>query len=522
MARICQRLDGIPLALELAAARVKLLTAEQVAARLDDALGLLTGGSPTALPRHRTLQATIRWSYELLTGRSGSCWGGCRSSPAAAPWLPPRRCARATGLPAGQMLDGLTALVDKILVIADRQSDQDTRYRLLEMVRQFAAEKLEAAGDTTARRNQHRDYYAECAQSVIGKYRAANPRPTIEQFEPELENLRLALGWSLSEPGAASAPEAGPRLICSVWPLLPTVQEQLSWARRAMVFCQGRTDIAPAVYGRVLSDASSFMAWNDLPTALIWLKQAIEIGRQFGPKDFLIQTLCLLGDRYGNLSNMEQAMPAYAEAEALSLELWPEAEAPEKYWQERAAWTGRHAAWAYGQGQYASAKALALESIRLLAGVDDGLGFYFTRVTLGDACRRLGEFDEARAIFRDLLQSGNKYSGDWAHNRRGHSWLALGWVELSAGDLDLALDCGRQSLEHANRIPDYNIMSRTLGLLASVAAQQGQPLRAATLAGASHAMYARQGRKPVEDTSLDTADAGLAHRAGRGGYRQRV
>ena len=389
-------------------------------------------------------------------------------------------------------------------MIADRQPGAGTRYHLLEMVRQFAAEKLEAAGDTTARRNQHRDYYAGQVQVIMGQFSAAHPRPVMELFEPELENLRLALEWSLGELGAADTPEVGPRLVCSGWPLLPTVQEKLSWARRAVAFCQGRTDIAPAVYARVLSDASSIMAWNDLPTALIWLQQAIEIGRQFGPKDFLMQNLCLLGDRYGNLSNMEQAMPAYAEAEALSLELWPEAEAPEKYCQERAVWTGRHAAWAYGQGQYASAKALALESIRLLAGVDDGLSFYFTRVTLGDACRRLGEFDEARAIFRDLVQSGNKYSGDLAHNRRGHSWLGLGWVELAAGDLDLALDCGRQSLEHANRIPDYNIMSSTLGLLASVAAQQGQPLRAATLAGASRAMYARQGRKPGEGTSLDT------------------
>jgi len=224
IAHICQRLDGIPLALELAAASVKLLTAAQVASRLDDVLGLLTGGSHTALPRHRTLQATIQWSYDLLSPpeqqlmeRLSVFAGGCTLAAAEAV------CA-GEGLAAGQMLDLLTALVDKSLVLAERQPNQDTRYRLLEMVRQFAAEKLAAAGASAAVRTRQRDYYAEQAQHVIRTYRPDNPRTTTEQFEPELENLRLALEWCLSEPGAAGAPEIGPRLILTVWPLFPTLQ----------------------------------------------------------------------------------------------------------------------------------------------------------------------------------------------------------------------------------------------------------------------------------------------------------
>jgi predicted ATPase len=164
VAQICQRLDGIPLAIEIAAARIKMLSVEEIAARLDDRFSLLTSGSRTAIPRHQTLRATLDWSYDLLTEperillrRLAVFAGGFTLEAAEAV------CSQ--GMKRSDILDLLGRLVDKSLVIVDEISGvSETRYRLLETIRQYALEKLIDTGEASAVRDRHLEFYLGLAE----------------------------------------------------------------------------------------------------------------------------------------------------------------------------------------------------------------------------------------------------------------------------------------------------------------------------------------------------------------------
>src|SRR5581483_6789531 len=163
--QVCRRLDGIPLAIELAAARVRMLPVEQIAERLDGRFRLLTGGSRTALPRHQTLQALIDWSYELLTEaeqvllrRLGVFAGGWTLEAAEAVGVGKRIAADA-------VFDVLAHLIDKSLVVAEEQCGA-ARYRMLETIREYALERLVESGEAEAIRRQHADFFLRLAEDA--------------------------------------------------------------------------------------------------------------------------------------------------------------------------------------------------------------------------------------------------------------------------------------------------------------------------------------------------------------------
>jgi non-specific serine/threonine protein kinase len=196
VAQICQRLDGIPLALELAAARVKVLTPEQIAARLDDRFRLLTGGSRTALPRHQTLRAAFDWSYDLLSEdeqilfrRLGVFRGG---------WTLEAAEAVCSGdIEAHAVLDLSTSLVDKSLVTREEGQDGATRFRMLETIREYSHEKLRQSDEESGIRERHLGYYLELVESVnphLGFF--LSDMETISWLKilgAELDNLRTGL-----------------------------------------------------------------------------------------------------------------------------------------------------------------------------------------------------------------------------------------------------------------------------------------------------------------------------------------
>lgn len=190
--QICQRLDGIPLALELAAARIKLLTAEQIAGRLDDRFRLLTGGSRTALPRQQTLRALIDWSYDLLDQPERSALE--RLSVFAGGWT----FESAEAVLGPEALDLLSHLVDKSLVVAEESANGgETRYSLLETIRQYARDKLLESGESSTARELHLEYYLRFAAEVESKLVGPQMLQTLNQLEPELDNIRAALEWTL-------------------------------------------------------------------------------------------------------------------------------------------------------------------------------------------------------------------------------------------------------------------------------------------------------------------------------------
>jgi len=196
VSQVCRRLDGIPLAIELAAARLTVLSVEELARRIDDRFRLLTGGRRTALPRQRTLRALVDWSYELLSAderamlNTLAVFAGGFSLSAAE-----RVCATGV-LGGGTVLDVVEHLVAKSLLIAEQQHETETRYRLLETIRQYASEKLLESGQADAARRRHFAYFQDLATSAAKALQGPLALEWLDRLEGEHDNLRAALDWS--------------------------------------------------------------------------------------------------------------------------------------------------------------------------------------------------------------------------------------------------------------------------------------------------------------------------------------
>ncbi|WP_112467300.1 AfsR/SARP family transcriptional regulator [Streptomyces triticisoli] len=262
-AEICRRLDGLPLAIELAAARLRMLTPRQIADRLDDRFRLLTSGSRTVLPRQQTLRAVVDWSWDLLDAderdvlsRLSVFAGGCDLAAAEAV------CGPAA-------FDALASLVDKSLVVAAPADGGEMRYRLLETVAEYAAERLDEAGVRTETERAHLTYYRELARTTDPLLRGPGQRAAIGTFEREYENLRTALRHAV----AAHDEQEGLCLVLSLagyWHLRDVRIEARTWCaevmalgpdpftepvRRAAPARQRCTDAPPPMTGEILAEA---------------------------------------------------------------------------------------------------------------------------------------------------------------------------------------------------------------------------------------------------------------------------
>lgn len=254
LARICQQLNGMPLALELAAARFSMLATEQVADRLEDAFRLLTGGTRTALPRHQTLRATIDWSYNLLEAkerlllhRLAVFAGGFTLEAAEAV------CA-GEGLERREVLDLLTALVNKSLAVANRQQGEETRYQFLETVRQYAREKLIATGESQSLNNRHCAYYLWLAEQAEPRLRSAERIIWTRKLILEHHNMHQALEWAFS-PGD---PHAGLRIIAALdrrfWSPSGYYQNAANWLEKGIALAQKDPSVPPLLFLRLIND----------------------------------------------------------------------------------------------------------------------------------------------------------------------------------------------------------------------------------------------------------------------------
>ena len=242
VAQICYRLDGIPLAIELAAARMKALSVEQIVTRLDDRFNLLTVGSRTALPQHQTLRATIDWSYDLLSEKERSLF--CQLAVFASDWaLEAAEAVCTDELQPLEVVDLLTQLVNRSLVMLETQG-RETRYRYLETIRQYAREKLLESGKNEAARGGHVAFFLKLAEEAEPKLRGVEQVVWLDRLEAEHDNLRAALAWALAQREI----EAGLRLAGSLyrfWYLRGYWREGREWLER-MLSGAGTGDFALA------------------------------------------------------------------------------------------------------------------------------------------------------------------------------------------------------------------------------------------------------------------------------------
>lgn len=307
--QICQRLDGMPLALELAAARVKVLSVEQIAARLDDRFRLLKADSRTLLPRYQTLRATIDWSYELLAPAECSLLqrlaifaGGCTLEAVEAV------VADATALADETPLDLLTRLVEKSLVIVQQQETTPTRYTLLESIREYALEKLRQADNEMDARRRHRDWFLQRADQIAAGMSGPQQTLWLAEMDAEYENFQAAIEWSRQTAGEAPL---GLRLACHlrhIWDRHGDLQEGSRCLQQLLAHPENST---PTPARAMALNHLGFLTFleGDPPTAVTRYQEALAIGQTLQDLAVIAQSCASLALVLTGMPQPEQAQP---------------------------------------------------------------------------------------------------------------------------------------------------------------------------------------------------------------------
>src|SRR5271166_4134482 len=314
-AEICRRLDGVPLAIELAAARVRVLSLTEIRDGLHDRFRLLTGGARTAVRRQQTLRASVDWSHALLTepervlfARLAVFMGGFDLAAAEA-------VAGGGGeVERFQVLDLLTLLVDKSLVVAEDASGR-TRYRLLETVRQYALEKLGESGQADAVRARHRDHYTALA-ALLDTSPHTSYEQRLEQTDTEIDNLRAAFAWSREncDIGLALALASS---LQPLWLARGRIREGLTWFDTALADLDAyHPGVAPAVRARALADRATLGLWAGVADGMEQAHEALAIAREVDDPALLARALTACGA--SAVYDPEVARPYFAEAIGLA------------------------------------------------------------------------------------------------------------------------------------------------------------------------------------------------------------
>ncbi|HEU4565747.1 MAG TPA: tetratricopeptide repeat protein, partial [Gemmatimonadaceae bacterium] len=442
---ICRRLDGIPLAIELAAARVRVLSPAQIAARLDDAFRLLTSGSRTALPRHRTLRGTMDWSYSLLSEREQALlqrlavFAGSFSLEAAE-----AVCAGAP-LDAEDILDGTAALVDKSLVVME-PGDGAVRYRLLETVRQYALERLTTAGDVERWRERHARFYLALAAAAAPHLMVEDQPALAARIGLEHDNLRAAAAWMAADPARG---EDALRLADGIhWYWYATGSwygtGQFREARRSIADALARATTADAALrGRALAAAGLIaLAQGDWADARALLEESLALARAHGEPAALAFVLSKLGAVHVMLGGADEARRLLDESFAIVRALPPQ---PLRAY--IAFWRG----WAaHARGDHARAREMGDDALHLARRLEQPKMLAHASTLLGKVEHAAGRHAAARARYGDAL--------------RAHLALANGWgVGLDlAGLAAVAAALGRHA-DAARLIGGADVLFERIG-----------------------------------------------------------
>jgi non-specific serine/threonine protein kinase len=548
IAQICRRLDGVPLALELAAARVRAMSVEQIAARLDDRFQLLTGGSRTALPRQRTLRALIDWSWDLLDEpertllrRLSVFWGGWTLEAAEAicgDQADGRRIKdeSSTSDPAhsssfiihpSAVLALLTQLVNKSLVNADTSGDEP-RYALLETIRQYAREKLVEAGEAEAARKRHLDFFLQLAEAAEPELRRGDQLAWLARLEIEHDNLRAAIKWCLH----GGRLEAGQRLAGAVyrfWYLRGYWNEGRDWLARLLAADAQPTQLTEAGK-RARAAALRGAGWlaDEGESEEPLYEEGLALCREIGDAWGAAFALRGLGARAVNQANTAQAQARLDESLNLFRglnDVWGEALArynlgwltfnqfahagqfshadAEAHWdaslrlfrQTGDRWGIAVALGALGylarfQNNYARAITLSEESVQLFRELGDKAGIATSLTRLGNLAYRRGDFRQAAMLLEESLALQREVGNQWA---LVFTLSFLGLVTGYRGDYARASALFEEGLARAREVEDNESYGYLLGYQGLMAHYQGDQARAAVLCEQSLAVHRELG-----------------------------
>ena len=413
---ICRRVDGMPLAIELAAARARALSLDDIVGSLHDRFRLLTGGSRVAVRRQQTLRASVDWSHALLTEperilfrRLAVFQGGFALDAAGA-------VGGETDVERYQLLDQLALLVDKSLVVSENIGGP-TRYRMLETVRQYALEKLGESGEADDVRTRHRDYYAAMAAGI--RVATSDHERRIRQVQDDMDNLRSAFDWSLEN----SEIELALTLASSLhllWLTRGRAREGLAWLDAAFAVNGATNEVAPAVIARALADQAIFDASIGGVSRSEQAEQAVAMARQLDDPGLLVRALVARGGVSSH--NAAVARPYFAEAERLARGL-------EDGWL-----SSKIFAWQayvdYIAGEPHAACAAAEAGLKHAISIGDGYAVRHGVWTLALAQMLRGELSSALAQVREL-----KADCEAAHD-------AIRWIHAAFVESYILVYCG--------------------------------------------------------------------------------
>ena len=496
LVKICQRLDGIPLAIELAAARMKILTTTQIAERLDDCFRLLTTGSRAALPRQQTLRALIDWSWELLTEeeqhllRRLSVFAGGMDLEAG------EAICASEDLPAYACLDLLNELVNKSLVIAKREQGEETRYYLLETIRQYAQERLTAAEESKTFHGKHLNYFLSFAETAEHGLKGVEQSLWLERLAREIDNFRTALDWAQK-----TDVEAGIRLIFALtWWLIRSQGNIREMDGRLTRMFDQPVVVEPLVKANALWMQGMFkFEFTEYNTSKLLLQESLVLYRQLEDSLGMVRTLRRIGRMEWYMGQVELSQQLLLESLTLARSLEDKSEIAAGllaladkeidyeqaliYLQESESLfrevgdliglgrtlteLGNLAMW---QGDLKLAQANLEESISIQESLDSR-GTAWTLNVLGMLYAHLGDYASAQSSLENAIliceQTDHPAAKDWA-------FVFLGYVYLRSGRLVESKQLLSKSYQNFKKINEYTGIIYSLEGLASLAVQHAQ------------------------------------------------
>jgi predicted ATPase/DNA-binding CsgD family transcriptional regulator len=452
IAKICVRLEGLPLAIELAAARIKLLTPRALLARLMSRLETLTGGAHDLPARQQTLRNTIAWSYNLL--HEGEKTLFARLAVFAGGWS-----LEAAEIVCGEnlsvaVLDGLASFMDKSLIQQTGEDSSEPRFTMLETIREYALERLKESQQEEALRARHASYFTDFAEragnALYSRYRSAG----LTHLEAEQNNFRSALSWSL-----AGDPEPGLRLIAALgtcWRIRSYLVEGFDWAQRLL---DKGINVAPEVRANALSSASRLLACylGKYADALRMSREALDLARKSGDRRSTADAL-------------------YARGAALL------------------------------ETHVAEARSLFDEALALFQAFDDQWGVAHIMNVKGEVARLEGDNEAAEQLYQQALTHFRQFGNPWGANIALQN---LAYVAQHRNDYERAKSLFAEALRTSQELKDVLSVANCLAGLAGIFALLGQRERAAQLFSAAEALRDSLGA-PIHPGDRPDYEANLA------------
>ena len=511
VARICRRLDGLPLAIELAAARARMLTPEEIAARLDDRFRLLVGGERTAPPRQQTLRGAIDWSYRLLDAAEQQLFE--RLSVFAGPFslVAAETVCADERIDPGDVLDGLAELVERSLVVADVFGEAgEAAYHLLETLRAYGRERLAARGEVEALRRRHAAWMVALAEEAARAFHRQDQARWLRRAEREQGNVRAALSWAIERGEAETALRISGALTWS-WGVHGHWTEGRGWLERSLALPGAPGKAAGAARGRALVQLANMASMQgDVAAAEGWLGEAIALGRESGDERAIVDGQIILARVLGMRGDREAAARLADEARAGARRLgdaWLESRVLEIL-----------AFAALRRGDRATAAALLKEDVDLARQSGDAWSLAAALGELGDLARSEGDHARAGRLYAEALTLRREVGllrsiPSLRHNQ--------GYVALAGGDTAEARDCFADAVRQFRELGERRGVAECLIGLGALAMVEGRAEDAARLLGAGEAALTALGSELWPSNRADHERTVARARAalGAAGYR---